>query len=96
MMLLATSVEYLQIPVRGPVNADLTVYPVSVALMPDNGTEPGAGDWKAAAWLNGEVSLLLGPSVYPAGQYMAYVKVTAAPETVCLRAGRVRIGDLRT
>jgi hypothetical protein len=99
MKILAESVEYIQIgDLTGPA-ADLTGYPVAIALMPDDGTEPAAGDWKPAIWLPNnagtpEPSVLC--NTWPAGQYMAYVQVTAPPEVVALPSGRVRIGDTRS
>jgi hypothetical protein len=97
--ILEVSEEYIQIgDLKGPV-ADLTGYPVAIALMPDNGTEPGDADWKTAIWLPNsegvqEPSVLC--TTWPAGQYMAYIQVTASPEVVALPSGRVRIGDTRS
>jgi hypothetical protein len=96
--LLASSVEYIQVPFEGPY-PDLTIYPCAIALIPDNGTEPGPGDWVAAEWLPNatgvpEISVL--QNRWPAGLYMAFGQVAAGAETVRKRSGRVRIGDTRT
>ena len=99
MKILAESVEYIQIAgLSGPVT-DLTGYPVAIALMPDDGTEPGPADWKEAIWLpnnEGTLEPSVLSSTWPPGQYMAYVQVTASPEVVALESGRVRIGDTRS
>lgn len=89
MMILASSTEYVFIPLDGPYG-DLTGYAVSVALLPDDGTEPADSDYLPAIWLNGEVALL---HQWAAGDYMAYVRISAPPEDVRLISGRVRIGD---
>ena len=99
MELLAISKEYIQIPLEGPY-ADLSVFPVAIALMPDNGTEPGSGDWVAAEWLPNDHDGTLEPSVlqnqWPPGLYMAFIMITAEAEAPARRSGRVRIGDTRT
>lgn len=95
MLILATSTEYLSIPVTGPVS-DLSVFTVSVALWPEAaGGEPAPADYKSAAWAGGEALHLVSAGDYPAGDYLAFIRVIAAPEDVRLFAGRVRIGDTR-
>lgn len=95
MLILASSTEYLSIPVTGPVD-DLTGYAVSIALIPEAaGGEPALGDYQSAAWINGEAAHLVTTGDYPAGEYLAFVRVIAAPEDVRMFAGRVRIGDTR-
>lgn len=94
----ASSREYIQVPFEGPL-PDLTGYPVMVALMPDNGTEPGSGDWVSAIWLPNndgvpEISVL--QNHWPAGLYMAFATITVGPEAPVRRSGRIRIGDTRT
>lgn len=95
MLILASSSEYISIPVTGPVD-DLTPYTVSVALIPEAvGGEPALGDYKSAAWVNGEAAHLITAGDYPAGEYLAFVRIQASPEDVRLFSGRVRIGDTR-
>jgi len=96
MMLLATTREYLLIPVTGPAGVDLTTLVVKIALRPDDGSEPLVGDWKTATWLNGQAALLVAPGDYAPGEWMAYVQLTAGAETPVIRSGRVRVGDIRT
>ncbi len=99
MQLAGTTKEYVCIPVKGPAGVDVTQYAAQIALMPDTGAEPGAGDWHAAAWLNGEAVLLVGPgggTVYPPGEYMAWAQLTAGAEVPVMVSGRVRVGDTRT
>lgn len=101
MQIPVTSRVYLCVPISGPASAgDLTQYAAAVALMPDNGTEPGPGDWHGAIWINGVPALLVGPggagaTLYPAGEYMAFAQIVAGQEAPVLPSGRVRIGDVR-
>lgn len=95
MLILASSTEYLSIPVTGPV-ADLTAYPVTIALIPEaTGGEPALGDYKSASWIGGKAAHLITAGDYPAGDYLAFVRVVATPEDVRMFSGRVRIGDSR-
>lgn len=95
MLILASSSEYISIPVTGPV-ADLTPFTVSVALIPEaTGGEPVLGDYKSATWINGKAAHLITAGDYPAGEYLAFVRIQATPEDVRLYSGRVRIGDAR-
>lgn len=96
MMILASSREYVCVPVDGPDDTDLTQYDVTMAIIPDDGTEPADGDYQQAAWLNGEAALLPPVGSLAAGQYMVFVRVQAAPEDVRVIAGRLRVGDNRT
>lgn len=95
MLILATSTEFISIPVASPLT-NLTSYPVSIALIVPGVGEPGNTDYKTATWINGEASMLITAGDYPAGEYLAYVRVQASPEDVRLLAGRVRIGDARS
>ena len=99
MQIAATSRPYILIGIDGPASAgDLTQYPVAVALMPDNGTEPGVADWRNAEWIDGKAALLVGPGgtvAYPAGLYFAWAQISAGAEVLVLPSGRVRIGDVR-
>jgi len=93
--ILASSTEYIMIPVTGPVD-DLTLFPVSVALrLEATEGEPATGDYQSATWINGEAALLVTAGSFAPGQYLAFVRVQAAPEDVRLLSGRVRIGDAR-
>ena len=105
MMVLASSNQYMFIPLDGP-EADYTGYPVFVALKPLGSGEPEAADWKGdAVWLaprTGQPKEIAwqppgtwGESYAP-GEYMAYARITASPEDVPLISGRVRIGDTRS
>jgi hypothetical protein len=98
MYVLASSSEYLCIPVSGPV-ANLTGYTVSIALVSVlTGGEPATADYKSAIWLNGEAARQFTPNAgteYLPGEYTAFVRVQATPEDVRLTSGRVRIGDVR-
>jgi hypothetical protein len=94
--MLATSKAYIYIGLDGPDAAgDLTQYPPKAALIDDDGTEPLPDDWKAAAWIDGEVALLVGPgspNVYAVGEYMAFAMLTAGQEIPVMKSGRVTIG----
>ena len=97
MRILATSREYVRIPIDPPEGVpDVTVYPRSRA---DRGRrdEPIEEDWQSATWIKGEAALLIGPGtpladVYKPGDYYAFARVTAGAERVVLPSGRVRIG----
>jgi hypothetical protein len=95
-LLLGTTQEYVLIPVTGPAGVDLTQYVARVALRPDDGSEPVAGDWKAATWMGGQAAMLYHPGDYAPGEYMAYVTLAAGVEAPVIRSGRVRVGDVRT
>lgn len=95
-MTLATSHEFVLVPVDGPSSVDLTQYSCAMAIIPDDGTEPADLDYLPATWLNGEISLLPNAGSLPAGQYMVFVRISAFPEDVRLTAGRLRVGDVRT
>jgi hypothetical protein len=96
----ATAQVYMFVPLTGPAGVDLTQYAGDLALVADNGTEPGPADWHAAAWLAPEtgaakeLALLVGGTgqVYPPGDYMAWWRLTAGAEKPVDRSGRVRIG----
>ena len=102
---LLQGVTRVQIPVTSKVNVligidappgvDPTAFVPQACLIPDDGSEPAAADWKPATWINGEVALLVGPGggvVYPEGDYMAFAMVNAGTEKPVMRSGRVRIG----
>jgi hypothetical protein len=92
--LLLTSTEYVMVPVTGPPGVDLTQFPVSIAIIPEIRDEPSVGDpaWRTAQWMSGVAALLVTTGDYPAGDYTAFVKVVAGPETPVVRSGRVRVG----
>lgn len=97
MHVLASSRTYVYIPIDPPPGAgDITQYPCEAALITDDGTEPGDGDYHPASWIGEEVALLIGPGgggvVYPDGNYMAFARITAGLERPALIAGRVRVG----
>jgi hypothetical protein len=94
--ILATTKENLFIPVDPPDSAgDVTQYVCEAALIHDDGTEPAEEDYHPATWIGGEVALLVGPGggiEYPAGDYMAFARITAGAERPVMRSGRVRVG----
>jgi hypothetical protein len=92
----ATSKEVISVPVTGPTGVDLTQFLVSLAVIPDTGAEPVNGDYAAGTWINGEATLLVDATTKPAGDYVVWVRVVAAPEDVRRFSGRLRIGDART
>jgi len=101
---LAGSLERVYVPLFGPPGTDLTQYPVYLALVADNGQEPGSGDWVAADWLAPdptrptvkEAALLIGTGIgavpYAPGTYMVFGRLTASDEQPAIKAGRWRIG----
>ncbi len=99
---LATSLEYVFVPWSGPAGTDLTQYAVDVALIPDNGAEPGSGDWHAGAWIAPQPGAAKeaaldtgpgGPQQYAAGTYMVFSRLTvSAQEKPVVKSGRWRIG----
>jgi hypothetical protein len=96
MLKLASATQYVFIPVTGPSGVNLANLAVSVALILESaGGEPADTDYQSATWVNGEAALLVTPSAYAAGEYLAFVRVVAPPEDIRLFAGRVRIGDAR-
>lgn len=97
MHVLRTGRQLLYVPVDPPPGiTDITVYDGEIALIPDNGAEPEEADWHAADWIGGKLALLIGPGgngvEYPAGEYMAFARVTAGVERPVMTSGRVRIG----
>lgn len=92
---LRSSLQYLYIPVDAPDGTDPTVYSPQVALIADDGSEPGEDDWLGASWIGGDIALLTGPGSaadYPDGAYMAFARIDAGIEKPVMCAGRVRIG----
>lgn len=96
MLLLATSTEYIFVPLDGPPGLDLTQYQVGIAVVPDAGIEPDLDDYQTATWIDGEAAFLPSSGQYPAGQYMVYARISNPPEDIRLESGRLRIGDTRT
>ncbi len=95
MLKLATSTEFVQVPLAGPYD-NLTVYTVYMAIIPEGTGEPLDTDYQAASWLDGEVSYKPGTGVLVQGMYAVYVRIVTADEDVRLLAGRLRVGDPRT
>lgn len=94
-----TSRPYMLIPISSPPGIDPTGTVPEACLMPDDGTEPGDGDYITGAWIDGEVGLLIGDGgdvTYPAGAYFAWARISVGSEVVVLPSGRVRIGDVRS
>jgi len=87
--LLTSSNEYICIPMTGPY-ADLTVYTPSVAIVLAEAAQPATGQYNVAAWMNGEIAYKPAAGAYPAGDYMAYVRLVAGSEDVRLKSGRIR------
>jgi len=88
-----TSSAYILIPVEGPEGIDLTDFPVKVAVIADDGTEPAGADWIDGDWIEGEAGWLKPKSGLPAGSYMAWVMVDAGDEQPVVQSGRIRVGD---
>ncbi|MET8334376.1 hypothetical protein [Streptosporangium canum] len=87
------SVEYLKIPISG--SADLATFPVKMAVLPD-GQDPDDDDWKTAEWSTaGEAMVLIGPGtdlpLTKGVTYVAWARLTLAPETPVLTSGKVHI-----
>lgn len=94
MMILATSVEYIAVPVDGPPGVDLTQYQVGIAIVPDTGDEPDVSDYHTATWASdGQAAFLPLAGQFPPGFYMVYTRLVAPPEDVRVINGRLRIGD---
>jgi hypothetical protein len=101
MVILESSTEPILVPLAGP--AGMSGYPVSVAVVPEGSGEPATGDYQAASWRNVTVSqdgqreygdAMIQPSApFPAGLYMVYARVIAAPADVRKVSGRLRVGD---
>lgn len=93
------SQEIMFVPIYGPAGTDLTQFPADLALVAE-GVEPGAADWHAATWLAPEpgdapeASLVIGGTgvAYPAGEYIAWWRLTTATERPADVSGQVRIG----
>ncbi len=92
---LASSVEYILVPVSGPVT-DLTVYAASMAIVGESSGEPADTDYQAAAWIGGEIAYKPAAGALATGVYDVYVRIIAGAEDVRLLAGRLRVGDPRT
>jgi len=92
MLKLETSTEFVCVSLDGPY-ADLTAYPVYMAIVPDPSDEPDTSLYQPAAWLNGEVAYK--PAGLAEGLYFVYVRITAGTEDVRLPSGRLRVGDPR-
>lgn len=99
MHVLRTSLTYMYIPVDPPAAiaeaGTLTSYECEAALIADDGSEPQEDDWYEAAWIGGEVALLIGPGSaadFPSGVYFAFARISAGTEKPVLPSGRVRIG----
>jgi hypothetical protein len=88
-----TSTQYMFLPVYGPPGVDLTLYPVQVALVPEDAGEPAPSAYQPADWIGGKAGLLIAAGSFPPGDYMAWVLVTAGMEAPVMQSGRVRIGD---
>jgi hypothetical protein len=66
---------------------------VDLAVMPDDGTEPGPADWLPASWLTSPAGQLLGAGllagpgalVVAAGDHMMFVREHLADGTVPVR-----------
>jgi hypothetical protein len=100
MLKLLSSTQYIYVPVTAPGNTDVTAFAVSIALILESvGGEPATGDYRSATWTSTdglpEATLLIAAADYPAGEYLAFVRVVAGAEDVRMFSGRVRIGDVR-
>lgn len=80
------SVEYVKIPVTGPV--ELSSLTVEMAVLPQ-GEDPDSGDWETAAWFNSQASILIGSgtaigALTKGVTYGIWVRITSLPETPVL------------
>jgi hypothetical protein len=90
MLLLSSSSEFICIPMSGPY-ADLTQFPnPQVAIVDEDAGQPATGAYLTAAWMNGEVAYKPASGQFPAGDYMAYVRLVANTEDVRVKSGRIR------
>jgi hypothetical protein len=106
MQMSAGSREAVKVRVYGPAGVDLSVLTGVLAVMPDDGTEPGDADLIEASWLPDKTTLaaVVGfESANPleAGDYMVWGRITtgtglATDEQPLKPAGRLRVGDVRT
>lgn len=97
----ASSKIAITVPVYGPAGTDLTVLPAELAVVPDDGTEPGDSDYAEAAWdaAGTSIALIIGKDTavpLTAGEYMVWARITAGSEEPVMPSGRLRVGDART
>lgn len=76
------SVEYVKIPVTGPV--ELSALTVEMAIQPQ-GEIPETGDWETATWFNSHASILIGTGTTIGAltrgvTYGVWVRITSLPE----------------
>lgn len=94
MLIPASSTEYLHVPVAGPAGVDLTAAPVKIAVVAHR-DNPAAGEWKTAAWDDGEARLLIGPGtavVLARGDYRVWVSVDPpGAENITRHAGHLGV-----
>ena len=53
------------------------------------------GAYSMGQWLDEDAALFIHAGDFPAGQYVAWVRVVTADEDVRRPSGRVRVGDVR-
>ena len=94
MYLAKTSKQDVLIPVYGPEGFDFTPYPVKVALIADDGSEPADTDWVAASWAsNGVAKIGVAKNQYPDSSLFAWVTFATADEAPVIPSGRIRVGN---
>lgn len=87
LVLPSTTREYIHVPIPG--SPDLTTPPeMAFTTTPE---EPDDDAWHQAAWHNGAIRLLIGPSGGATqllnGQYRIWIRFTAGPERPTRNAG---------
>jgi hypothetical protein len=67
---------------------------VQVALIADDGSEPGDTDWMAATWAsNGVAKIKVLKGQYPASSLFAWVMFDTTDEAPVIPSGRIRVGN---
>src|SRR5438045_2941465 len=94
MYLPKTSKQDVLIRVSGPEGFDFTPYPVKVALMPDDGSEPADSDWVAVTWdSNGVAKYPVAKNQFPDSSLFAWVTFATSGEAPVIPSGRIRVGN---
>ena len=94
MYLPKTSKQDVLIPVYGPEGFDFTPYPVKVALIADDGSEPADGDWVTVTWdSNGVAKYPVAKNQFGDSSLFAWVTFDTVDEAPVIPSGRIRVGN---
>jgi hypothetical protein len=94
MYLAKTSKQDVLIPVRGPAGFDFTPYPIQVALIPDDGSEPADTDWVSVTWdSNGVARYPVAKNQFTDSSLFAWVTFATGSEAPVIPSGRIRVGN---